>query len=149
MNDDDQGRLQDYGVDAGAPPVEDAAPACERCGDELDDDQRGVRVAQSRGEQASGVVDIHRDRAKRNLCEDCLGLERYLRGRCKELTEKTAVSGAVAVFCSCQAENEVDVQPLRPGESVADRVCSRCGSTEVVIEELPPDAPGAPTGGEQ
>ena len=144
MSDDDQGRLQDYGVDAGVPPVEDDEPTCERCGTELEDGERGVRVGQSRAEYETNVTDIYRGRGERDLCEDCVDLERYLRGRHAELTNNVSVTGAVAVFCSCQGDDEVDVQPLRPAEPVADRECSRCGSREVVVEELPPDAPEAP-----
>ena len=143
MTDDEQGRLQEYGVDAGAPPVDDETePQCERCGDVLDDDECGNRVALSRGEHQTDVVDLYRGRPERDLCGDCMKLEKYLRGRYNELTDNTSVSGAVAVFCSCQDKGEVDVQPVRAAEPIGDRVCSRCGSAEVVIEELPPKAPG-------
>lgn len=136
----EQGRLQEYGVDAGPAPVTDDTPTCERCGDELEGDAADGVVPKSRSESATGVVDLARGRERRYLCDECRELERYLVARYHELVDRPGAIGAVAVFCSCQNADEVDVQPVRVGGSAADRRnCSRCGSPEVVVEELPPD----------
>jgi hypothetical protein len=139
MTDENQSRLQDHGVDTGPAPVDDPAPSCERCGDVLEANEQGVRDL-TRAEQMGGVVDIHRS-TERDLCEECVQLERYLNWRYAELVEKAQNHGAVVVFCECQDPDEVDVQPLRNHELIGDRTCSRCGSSEVVIEELPVSPP--------
>jgi len=141
MTDDEQGRLQEFGVDADAPPVDEKQPQCERCGNELDSGETGVRIAQSRAEREGDVYDVYRGRQKRDICSDCARMERYLGRRHAELTSNPGVSGAVAIFCACQDDNEVDVQPVRAGENHDRRQCSRCGSTEIVIEQLPPEPP--------
>jgi ribosomal protein S27AE len=146
----EQGRLQEYGVDTGAAPVDDGPPACERCGDQLEGDTADGWVPKSRGEEMTGVVDLARGRERRYLCEGCKDLKRYLSCRYHELTEQVHISGAVAVYCGCQGEEEVDVQPVRRGEATTyERECSRCGSSEVVVEQLPPDGPPTLSGGEQ
>ncbi|WP_049938141.1 hypothetical protein [Haloplanus natans] len=136
---DDQSRLQEYG-DVGAPPVEETGPVCERCGEDLDEgDTKRLRVGPA--EYETGYYDINRPGTdKRRLCDDCEDLEKYLGHRYKQITERTGADDAVAVFCECHDDDEVDVQPVRHGDTLADIRCSNCGSAEVLVEELPPDA---------
>lgn len=139
MTGEDQSRLQEHGVDTGAAPVDDPAARCERCASEVDGGE-GVRHL-SEIEQMAGVADINRSR-KRDLCEACFKLEKYLDRRYNELIRQPQNRGAVAVFCDCHDPDEVDVHPLRRYEPIGARACSRCGSSEVIIEELPVTAPG-------
>lgn len=139
MSDDEQqSRVQDFGADIDVSD-QDAPAVCERCGDEIEDTKTWYESAE---EQRAGVVDVHRSSEERSICSDCGQLEHYLQSRYHELVSDSWVSTAVAVFCECQESEEVDVQPVRRGESVGDVACSRCGSREVVIEELPPSGPG-------
>lgn len=141
MSNDDQSRLQEYG-EVGAPPVEEEPPACDRCGCELDeDDESGLPFGAGYPEHESGFVDIRKIGDAPAFCEDCENLNKYLNHRHNELIQKRNVSAVVAVYCECQGDHEVDVRPVRYGDRQADVACSRCGSREVVIEELPPSAP--------
>jgi len=146
MTDEDpgQGRLQEYGVNIAPSPVDDGPPTCERCGDELDGDGDKRWTPTTRPEEIAGVVDLARGRETRGLCEECQDLEGYLARRHYELTSQHHISGAVDVYCECHDAGEIDVQPVRRGESPSHgRSCSRCGSAKVVLEQLPP-AGGAP-----
>lgn len=138
-DDEDQSRLQEYGVDIEPAPVDDAPATCERCGEELEDEGRGVRHL-SGEEQVTGVFDNNRS-SERDLCENCFNLEKYLNHRYAELSEEIQTRAVVAVFCECQDSDEVDVQAVRRHEPIGGRACSRCGSREVIIEELPVSAP--------
>lgn len=141
----EQGRLAKFGVDTGPAPIDDTPPTCERCGEELDGDAAEGYVPRSRGEEHTGVVDLARGHERRYLCEGCQNLEQYLTGRYHALTRRPDISGAVAVYCECHDGDEIDVQPVRRGESATfGRECSRCGSNEVVLEPLPPDGPETP-----
>jgi hypothetical protein len=130
---DDQSRLQEYGVDI---TVEgpDPDPSCVRCGVEVDDPAPSY---QNRLEAETGIRDVDGERSD-PVCEECKDVQRFLKQKYRHLTEKIGVSGAVAVHCECQDPDEIDVQPIRRGESPGGRACSRCGSREVVIERLPP-----------
>jgi len=136
---DDQSRLQRYG-EVGAPPVEETGPVCERCGEGLDEDDT-TRLGVGYAEAKTGFHDIKRPGSeKRRLCDDCEDLERYLAHRYALITDGTGTDDAVAVFCMCHDDDEVDVQPVRHGDTLASVRCSSCGSAEVLVEELPPDA---------
>lgn len=138
MSDEDQRRLQAYG-DVDAPPVEDTAAACDRCGEELDDDDLDAfPLSAGHAEEMSGYVDIHEYGDDPRLCDRCEDLVRYLSHRHAQLTERHDVAAAVAVYCRCHDDDEVDIQPLAPGEEPHDVACSACGSREVVVEKLPP-----------
>lgn len=139
---DDQQRLQEYGTGVGAPPVEEAPPACDRCGDELDgDDREAWPHTVGRPEHETGYIDIHEFGDDPVLCPDCRDLVRYLTVRYRTITDKPGVSGAVAIHCACQDDDEVDVRPVGYGGDGPVARCSRCGSAQVVVEELPPDDP--------
>jgi hypothetical protein len=137
-SDEDQRRLQAYG-EVDAPPVEEAPAACDRCGEELDDEDDDLPFSAGRAEGVTGFVDIHEYGDDPKLCERCDDLVRYLSHRHAQLTDRSDVSGAVAVYCRCHGDDEVDIQPLSPGEESLDVACSACGSREVVVERLPPD----------
>jgi hypothetical protein len=134
----EQSRLQEY-TDLGAPPVETRPPVCERCGDDLADTDT-TRDPNSRAEYMAGVLDIRASNNDPRLCEDCQDLDQYLTVRYQQLTERAGVVGAVAVFCSCHDADEVDVRPVRRGDTLNDVACVRCESQEVVVEELPPSS---------
>lgn len=129
-----QARLQNW-TDVGAPPVEEEPTTCVRCGEEIDDD---LPSGAGRAEHQTGFVDVRKFDEQPDLCDDCEDLKRYLHHRYSELTEKRNVSGAVAVYCGCQTADEVDVRPVYHGDRPTDVECAKCGSSEVVIEELPP-----------
>jgi Zn ribbon nucleic-acid-binding protein len=131
-----QARLQNW-TDVDAPPVEDAPATCVRCGEELGDD-RDFPTGAGPAERQSGFVDVRKFDDEPDLCDDCKNLKRYLHHRYSELTDKRNVSGAVAVYCGCQTADEVDVRPVYHGDRPTDVECAKCGSNEVVIEELPP-----------
>jgi hypothetical protein len=48
------------------------------------------------------------------------------------------VTGAEAIYCTCHDDDEVDVRPVYGHNSRQETRCSRCGSQEVVVEQLPP-----------
>ena len=140
MSDEEQNRLQQY-CDVGAPPVETRPPTCDRCG--ADKDLSPVSTAESQispAEHHTGFRDIREfgEQETYQLCDDCTQLHKYLHYRHAQVTDRAGVVGAVAVFCQCHDDDEVDVCPLRQGETPAGVRCSRCGTAEVVVEELPP-----------
>jgi hypothetical protein len=65
----------------------------------------------------------------------------YLSYRYESLTNNPTVKGAVAMYCDCHDEGEVDVRPIRRGQGRPDGRCLRCGSHDVILEELPPRPP--------
>lgn len=134
LDDDNQQRIQDFGVDVEVYQPE-SEPQCERCGDELSDTQQSTDYA-DRLEYETEIRDVREEAAK--LCESCEDEVRFLTHKYKQLTSDVAVSGAVAVYCDCHDNDEIDVQPIRRGESRSGKQCSRCGSGAVVVEELPP-----------
>jgi len=139
----DQQRLQKWSDDIGAPPVEDAQPMCARCGEEYDphaqyDDKHELPGA-GPAEYESGYIDVNKFDRDPSVCEDCRELQRYLNYRYHSLTERPDVSRAVAVYCQCQDDDEVDVRPVRRGQQ-PEKKCLQCGSSEVVLEELPTEA---------
>lgn len=135
MSDDKQNRLQDY-TNVDAPPVEDLSPSCDRCNGEFSEQSELPRGCGG-AEYGTGYVDIHSLDDTSSLCEDCEELEIYLNHRHKCLIERPGVIGSVAVYCQCHADNEVDVRPFGIGESTSDIRCTRCGSGEILLEELP------------
>lgn len=145
----EQTRLGAFGVDVPAEREPATGPVCERCSTGVDPDE-ALRVEQSMPEVNFDVTDLRRGGGERLLCEDCVDVERYLHGRHQELTAEPGVVSSVAVFCECQDSREVDVCPLRRGDSLDEVACSGCGSQQVVVEELPPDGPdGAIDGGDR
>lgn len=138
-SEEQQSRLQEYTDHAlGAPPVEEPPAVCERCGEEPDDPEAATQKPMGRAEHHTGFQDIRAVGDGRTLCPDCRDLDQYLHIRYNALTERLGVVGAVAVFCDCHAEDEVDIYPVHRGDTLADVECSRCESQEVVVEELPP-----------
>lgn len=135
-----QERLQQY-CDVGAAPVETPPPSCDRCGCEGDLAPPPTHDSPAtRAEARTGYRDIRKFEkdSEIRLCGDCRDLHRYLEIRHAQVTNQPGVDGAVAVFCPCHEDDEVDVRPVRQGETTADVQCSRCGNTEVVLETLPP-----------
>ena len=138
--DERQERLQQY-CDVGPSPVKTPDPCCDRCGTEEGEltAPGDTQHRQTPPELRTGFQDIQLSSdGDLQLCDDCLGLHKYLHYRHAQVTDPPYVAGSVAVFCPCHDEDEVDVQPVYRGDTIEDFCCSRCGSAEVVIEELPP-----------
>lgn len=142
-NDDAQRRLQEYDETAvDAPPVEEVA-TCRRCDGTIDDAEAARRrEGVGRAEHQTGYYDISLG-GSALLCGECHDLVRYLKHRHQQLTTDVGVTGAVAIHCECHDGDEVEVRPVRRGDT-PKASCSRCGSQRVVVEELPPEPAAEP-----